>query len=106
VFLLPPTGGVSYSIDDRTVLSLIGSYDSGRWNIAADGAGPERNVYVRNVRAGVKLERHLFGLAWGYLHGGYSFLRKLEIDDQDENSLVDEDIKPGPFLQVGLNARF
>ena len=106
LFLIPPSAGITCSINEKTLLSAGGTYDSARWNFAADGAAPERNIHIRRVRVGLKLERQIGGPVWGYVSGGYSLFRKLEIEDRDGTLLREEDIEPAPYVQVGVNARF
>jgi hypothetical protein len=105
-YLLPPIGGVSYSLNDNWLIGLFGRYDSTAWAVGGDGADPDVAVTMRSARVGLKLEGRLWERFWVFGAGGYSFGRELEIESTGGRSLLDEDIDGSPFVQVGLNFRY
>ena len=107
VFLLPPVGGVSYSVNEDLFLSLYGQYDSTDWHVEADKVGPDRDISVSGLRLGLKAEYHVYGLAWAYAAAGYTVLRSYDVDFVDSKvSMEKSDIDPSPYIEFGINARF
>ena len=105
-YFLGPMGGVTYSVNENWLVSLFGQYDAPTWHVEADDLGPDRDIKVSSLRVGLKLERRFNELCWAYLAGGYSFARELEVEDLSSNSLQEDDIDAGPFVQFGLNLRY
>jgi hypothetical protein len=106
VSVLPPFASVTYSGWEDYKLSLFGRYDSPTWNVEADAAGPDRDINLRELRVGLRLERRLTEKSWAYLGTGFTFARRLEIETTSSSSLQEDDIDPGLFLQGGLSLRF
>jgi len=106
VYLIPPFGGISYSINECWMLSLSGQYDSPTWNVGADLSGPDRDITYQTLRIGVKLERRINDHFWAYINGGVSLAKNLNIEDTSNNRLLESDVDPGGFVQLGLNLRF
>lgn len=105
-YFFGPIGGVSYSINECWMASLIGEYDSATWHVDADDEYQARDTYYRTIRAGLKIEGRLSNYLWAYATAGYSFAKRLEIEDTDNNSLQKDDVNGGAFVRVGLNVRF
>jgi hypothetical protein len=106
VYLMPPFGGVTYMAGDW-MLGLYGHYDPATYNVSADEEAPNRDVRLFNFRVGAKVERQLYGFAYAYLAGGYSFGRNLEITRQGtDDHILDENIKAAPYILFGINGRF
>jgi opacity protein-like surface antigen len=106
VSVLPPIGGVSYSINENWMLSLTGQYNTPKWHVKSDSAGPDRDINMRSFQLGLKLEYHLGGLFWTSLTGGYSLGQQLEVKNGSNQTLQKEDINPSPFINAALNLRF
>jgi hypothetical protein len=105
-FLLPPIGGVSYSINDNWLASLYGQYESPTWHAEADDLGPDRDVNMQSLRIGLKLEYHIHEWFWAYAAGGLSMGQTLEVENSHNDKLQKSDIDASPYVQVGLNIRF
>jgi len=106
-FLLPPIGGVSYSVNENWLLSLYGQYDSPTWHVSADAMGPSRDINMSSLRIGVKAEYQMHKVLWAYLGAGVSMFQQLEVEGTAfNNTLQKSDIDVSPFVQVGLNVRF
>lgn len=105
-FLLPPIGGVSYSVNEKFLLSLYGQYDSPTWHVKADSQGPDRDISMTSLRIGFKAEYHLGSFFWAYAGAGVSLGQELDIENEDDDTLQKSDIDMSPFIQIGLNARF
>ena len=105
-FILPPIGGVSYSINDNWLVSLYGQYETPTWHAEADELGPDRNVNMRSLRIGLKLEYNLHEWIWAYAAGGLSMGQALKVDNANNDTLQKSDIAASPYVQVGLNIRF
>jgi len=107
VYLLPPMGGISYSVNENFFLSLYGQYDSPDWHVEADKVGPDRDISVSGLRLGLKAEYHIYGLAWAYAAAGYTVFREYDVDFVDSAvSMEKSDIDPSPYIEFGFNARF
>lgn len=106
VNVLPPLARVSYDYSEDYKISLFARYDSPTWNVEADAAGPARDINIREIRAGLRLERRLSDQFWAFIAGGVSFGRRLEVETLGSTSLRESDIDPGAFVQGGLNLRF
>jgi hypothetical protein len=105
-YLLPPIGGISYSVNEHFLVSLYGQYSSPTWFVKADDNGPDRYVNMSNLRIGLKAEYQLSGMLWGYVAGGYSMMQELDVQDTDNDTIENSDIDPSPYIQAGLNIRF
>jgi hypothetical protein len=105
-FLLPPIGGVSYSINDNLLVGLYGQYESPTWHAEADDLGPKRDVNMKSLRIGLKLEYHIHEWFWAYAAGGLSMGQTLEVENSHNHKLQKSDIDASPYVQVGLNIRF
>lgn len=106
VALLPPFASVSYRFGDDWIFSLVGRYDGPTWNVEADDSGPERDILMREIRVGLKVERRLANRVWAFVMGGANFGRRMEIESLSNTSLQEDDLDAGLFLQGGLNLRF
>jgi len=106
VTLLPPIGGVSYSINDNLLVSLYGQYESPTWHAEADDLGPKRDVNMKSLRIGLKLEYNIHEWFWAYAAGGLSMGQSLEVENSNNDTLQKSDIDASPYVQVGLNIRF
>lgn len=104
-FLLPPIGGLSYSINDRWFVSLYGQYHSPTWHVKADSDGPDRDINVSSLRIGAKVEYKVHDMFWAFAGVGYSLGQELDIEDTDDNTLQKDDIDATPFVQVGFTLR-
>lgn len=104
-YLLPPIGGVSYSINDRWMVSLYGQYHSPTWHVKADSDGPDRDINVSSLRIGAKVEYNLHGWLWAFAGAGYSIGQELDIEDTDDHTLQKDDIDATPFVQIGFTLR-
>ena len=106
VSLLPPIGGISYSINDNLLVSLYGQYESPTWHAEADDLGPDRDVSMKSLRVGLRLEYNLRQWIWAYAAGGLSMGQSLEVENSNNDTLQKSDIDASPYVQVGLNIRF
>ncbi|MGD9420253.1 MAG: DUF6268 family outer membrane beta-barrel protein [Verrucomicrobiota bacterium JB025] len=106
VSVLGPMGAVNYRIHENWTLSLFGEYKSPTWHVGADSLGPDRDIEMSALQLGLKAEYHLGGIFWASLAGGYSVFRNMEIEDNDNHTLLDEDLDPAPFVEAGLKLRF
>lgn len=105
-YLLGPMGGVSYSVNERWLLSLYGQYSSPTWFVKSDDNGPDRHVSMSSLRIGVKAQYQLHGMLWGFIAGGCSMARELDVRDTDNDTIQNSDMDPSAYVQVGLNIRF
>lgn len=106
-FILPPIGGISYSINDNWLVSLFGSYESPTWHVEADSDGPDRDITMPSLKLGLKAEYNLHKMLWAYAAAGYSVGQEVSIEDKDNNDLQPlSDIDASPFVEIGLNIRF
>ena len=106
VFLLPPIGGVSYSVNEKFLISFYGQYDSPTWHVKADKNGPDRDIQMSGLSLGLKGEYHLGSYFWAYAGAGVTVGQELDIEDTDNHTLQNSDVDMSPFIQIGLNARF
>jgi opacity protein-like surface antigen len=106
VYLLPPIGGITYSVTDRFLIGLAGQYDSPSWHVKSDKLGPDRDISVSGLRIGLKAEYHLGSYFWAYANGGIAVGQTMEIENSDNDTLQKSDIDASPFIQIGLNVRF
>ncbi len=105
-YLLPPIGGVTYSVTDKFLLNFFGQYDAPTWHVNSDKHGPDRDISMNGLRLGLRAEYHVGSFFWAYAAGGVAVGQTMEIEDADDNTLQKSDIDPSPFVQVGLNIRF
>ncbi len=105
-YLLPPVGGISYSINECWIISLAGFFDSPTWHVEADSRGPDRDINYQSLRIGVKLETKLAKHCWAYVTGGVSFAKELTVEDLKSHTLQDDEVDAGGFVRAGLNLRF
>lgn len=105
-YLLPPIGGISYSINERWFVGLYGQYHSPNWHVKADSQGPGRDINVSSLRIGAKIEYNVGEMVWAFAGAGYSLGQELVIEDQDDNTLQEDDIDATPFVQAGFSLRF
>lgn len=105
-YLLPPIGGVSYSINECWLVSLYGQYSSPIWHVKADSTGPDRDINMSSLRIGVKAEYNLHGWLWAYAATGVAVGQELDIENTSDDTLQNSDIDMSPYVQVGLNLRF
>jgi hypothetical protein len=106
VSLMPPIGAISYSVNERWLLSLYGQYSSSIWNVESDVNGPDRTVNMSSLRVGLKAEYQLHGMLWGFVAGGYSMAQELDVKSTSDITLQNSDLDASPYLQVGFNLRF
>jgi hypothetical protein len=107
VYMLPPIGGISYSVNENWLLSLYGQYDSPTWHVQADAMGPDRDINMPSFRLGLKAEYHVHNLLWAYVGAGVSMFQQMDIEGTRFNNTIQKsDIDPSPFVQAGLNIRF
>lgn len=105
-YILGNIGGVSYSVNEDWFLGASARFTSPTWKVQADAAGPERTVNVPKINLALRSEHRLYKNIWGNVSLGYSFARSLTVEDMNNNTLSESDIKAGPFATVGLNYRF
>lgn len=106
VSILPPFATVRYKFGNDVMLSLFGRYSSPTWSVESDRAGPDRDINVREVRVGLRLEYPVLDRWWAFVAGGMSMARELDVETTSGRSIVEDDIDSGPFLQLGVNGRF
>ncbi|MBK1791478.1 hypothetical protein [Persicirhabdus sediminis] len=106
IYLLPPFAGVTYSPAERWILSLAGSFDSKTSTVQSKDGLPDRNVSVYGLKAGLRVEHHLYSKAWVYGYAGYHFARNVDIEDLDGVTLLESELEAAPFIDFGFNLRF
>lgn len=105
-YILGPIAGVSYSVNDDFFIGTSVRFSSPTWKVEADAAGPERTVNVARTNLAFRAEHRLYKNIWGAVDFGYSFARSITVEDADNNTLQESDIKPGPFVSLAVNYRF
>ncbi|MGJ8672845.1 DUF6268 family outer membrane beta-barrel protein [Rubritalea sp.] len=105
-YILGPIAGVSYSLNDNFFIGTSLRYSSPTWKIEADDAGPERTVNSSRINLALSAEHRIYKNIWAAVDFGYSFAREIKIEDNDNNTLTDTDVKPGPFVSLAVNYRF
>ena len=88
----------------ESVHLTIGATVSGdNYRIGADEA-PEKNATLResSVRVGFQLTRRLSRKYAASIDAGGAFARILQVQDEDDNKLIDLDLKPTPYVRVGV----
>jgi hypothetical protein len=106
VMLLPPWAALNYRFGEDWLFSLFGRYEKPTWNVEADSAGPSRDISMRELRAGLRVERRIANRFWLSLAGGVSFARQMEVETTSGTSLQKSDIDPGAFIQTGFTFRY
>lgn len=104
-YFFGPRAGISYSINDDWIVSLSGQWTSPDWNVEADSRGPDRDIEVSGLRAGLKLEGRVSERLWVYLSGGATFFQEVDIRSTSGVELLEDDIENSPFVRIGLNLR-
>ncbi|MFC5050822.1 DUF6268 family outer membrane beta-barrel protein [Rubritalea spongiae] len=105
-YILGPIAGVSYSVNDDFFIGTSVRFSSPTWKIEADDAGPERTVNSSRINLALRAEHRLYKNFWGSVDFGYTFGREIKIEDLDNNTLQETDVKPGPFLGLAINYRY
>jgi len=105
-YLLPPLGGITYSVTDKFIVGFFGQYDSPSWHVKSDNLGPDRDISMSGLRLGLKAEYHVGSYFWAYAAGGVAVGQTMEIEDTNNHTLQESDIDASPFVQIGLNVRF
>ncbi|MFC4992370.1 DUF6268 family outer membrane beta-barrel protein [Rubritalea tangerina] len=105
-YILGPIAGVSYSVNEDCFLGLSARFSSPTWKVKADQYGPERTINVGKVNLAFRAEHRLYKNIWGGIDLGYSFARSLKVEDLNNNTLQESDIKPGPFASISINYRY
>ncbi len=105
-YLLPPIGGVNYSINDQWLVGLYGRYTWPTWYVEGNGVAPDRYVKLGGMQFGVRVEGQLYKALWGFAGAGVSVGQGFEVEDLSNKSLFEEDIELSPYLQLGINLRF
>ncbi|NWK55784.1 outer membrane beta-barrel protein [Verrucomicrobiaceae bacterium N1E253] len=105
-YLLPPIGGITYSVNDNWLVNLYGQYSSPTWHVKADDAGPDRDINVSSLRIGLRAEYNVHNQLWAWLGAGVSMGQELDIENTSDKTIQNSDIDMTPFVQVGLNYRF
>jgi hypothetical protein len=90
----------------RDWLLAARAYPSGGgWNISGVDGDENADLNLSSVRAGLGVERRLFGKVWGSVDGGLQFAQELELEGSGRSDFT-EDLDDSWFVNFGIKLRF
>lgn len=105
-YLLPPVGGISYNVNERLFVSLIGQYSSPTWHVTDDRDGPDRDINISSLRIGLKAEFNVYKKIWAFASAGVVLGQELDIENSKDHSIEESDIDTAGYVRAGFNYRF
>ena len=69
----------SYKPQEGLLFSAFAYPAGASWNLTDPETGRNFDLEYTNIRAGISVEKSLFGPFWGYVEGGYQFYQSAEI---------------------------
>jgi hypothetical protein len=103
--LIPPRLRLAYAPSEDWRIVAEAFPNGGRWSVTTLD-GQEAFLDRSGARAGLRLERRLFGNAWVQLSGGIVFNRDLVLETEGGQVLFDSEADPSPYLSAGFLWRF
>ncbi len=103
--LTVPRVELAYAPTRDWLLAARAYPSGGGWNISGVEGTDNADLNLSSVRAGLGVERRLFGKVWGAVDAGWQFGQELELDGAGRSDFS-EDLDDTWFVNVGIKLRF
>ena len=103
--LIPPRLRIAYSPNRNWRFAAEAFPDGGRWSITTQN-GQDAFLDRSGARAGLRVERRVFGNGWLYVGGGLMFGRELEVETTGGTNLFRSDADTGAWFGTGFAWQF